>query len=344
MRRCNRNKDSANTAVVVKRAPRQLHFLKVLRENKLEEKLLVTFNHSSIESVLVYCISAWYTGCSATNRRALQRVINTAQEIIGCPLPALEDISSSCCLGRAKNILKYSSHPGHHLFDMMPSGRHNGTIRVQTTIFKNSFLPWAINKVPVYVPNIPEPTSRAELMTHWIDLSLDEKTANKMLWISEGGSKVSRRTEEVCPVLDRPERYEYSPQVLCKEGILNMRAYWEVDYSGWVVVGATYEGAGRRANCGPSGLGENEESWGLCWAGSCYQVWFNGLNKDIGDVPYSATIGMYIDQPAGVLCFYLVREGEVQLLHRIQAPLEKKILPGFWVGVQSSCTILKRPE
>lgn len=47
----------------------------------------------------------------------------------------------------------------------------------------------------------------------WKNLSLDDKTANKMLWISEGGSKVCRRTEEVCPVLDRPERYEYSPQV-----------------------------------------------------------------------------------------------------------------------------------
>lgn len=46
----------------------------------------------------------------------------------------------------------------------------------------------------------------------WMDLSLDDKSANKMLWVSDGGSRVCRRTEEVCPVLDRPERYEYSPQ------------------------------------------------------------------------------------------------------------------------------------
>lgn len=46
-----------------------------------------------------------------------------------------------------------------------------------------------------------------------MNLSLDDKTANKMLWISDNGSKVCRRTEEICPVLDRPERYEYSPQV-----------------------------------------------------------------------------------------------------------------------------------
>lgn len=50
-------------------------------------------------------------------------------------------------------------------------------------------------------------------LTDWKNLSLDDKTANKMLWISDGGFKVCRRTKEVCPVLDRPERYEYSPQV-----------------------------------------------------------------------------------------------------------------------------------
>lgn len=54
----------------------------------------------------------------------------------------------------------------------------------------------------------------------WKTLCLDDKTANKMLWISDGGSKVCRRTEEVCPVLDRPERYEYSPQVRPTYGYL----------------------------------------------------------------------------------------------------------------------------
>ncbi|XP_029978144.1 stonustoxin subunit beta-like [Sphaeramia orbicularis] len=203
-------------------------------------------------------------------------------------------------------------------------------------------------KVYHYVPNLPEPTSRAELTQYWMNLSLDDKTANKMLWISDNSSTVSRRTKEVCPVLDRPERYEYSPQVLCREGIWNMRAYWEVEFSGWVVIGATYEGAGRRANSGPSGLGENDESWGLCWSGSMYQIWFNGVNKDISDVTFSPTIGVYIDQPAGIINFYTVTgvgaEKEVKLLHRVQTTIEKKLLPGFWVGMQSSCKLLQKTD
>merc|ERR1711915_932212 len=168
--------------------------------------------------------------------------------------------------------------------------------------------------VPVYDPDAPEPTCRAELTKYRISLTFDDKTANKMLWISDGGSKVCRRVEEVCPVLDRPERYE---------------------------------GAARRADSGPSGLGENEESWGLCWSGTCYEVWFNGVSKEIKDVPFCPIIGVYIDQPVGVICFYMVKgegeEKEATLLYRFQTPIEKKIFPGFWIGIQSACTLLKKP-
>ncbi|XP_029312470.1 tripartite motif-containing protein 16-like protein [Cottoperca gobio] len=206
----------------------------------------------------------------------------------------------------------------------------------------------AAEPVSVYVPDIPEPTCRAELIKHWKDFTLDNKTANKMLWISDGGSKVFRRTAEVCPVLDGTDRYEYSPQVVCKESIWNTRAYWEVDYTGWAVTGAAYEGAGRRASSGPSGLGENDESWGLCWSGTSYEIWYNSTNKNIHDVPYSSRMGVYIDQPAGIINFYVVNgegaEREVQLLQKVNTTLKEKILPGFWMGIESSCTIVKRPE
>ncbi|KAL0984376.1 hypothetical protein UPYG_G00140650 [Umbra pygmaea] len=207
-------------------------------------------------------------------------------------------------------------------------------------------------KVPDYDPDIPEPTSRAELLKYWINLSLDAKTANRMLWISEDGSKVVRRGDDtLCPVLDTPKRYEYSPQVVAKEGIWGFRAYWEIEYTGWVVIGTTYEGAGRRASAGmPSGLGENEESWSLGWSGSCYQVWFNARCKQIQNFPQCFTFGVYVDQPAGIMNFYLVEEGEdgkekeVRLIQRFDNPIKDKILPGFWLGGNSSCTILKKPE
>lgn len=55
-------------------------------------------------------------------------------------------------------------------------------------------------------------------VSDWFNLTLDDKTANKMLWITESGAKVARMTDSItCPVLDRPERFEYVPQVQHKD-------------------------------------------------------------------------------------------------------------------------------
>ncbi|XP_051569531.1 tripartite motif-containing protein 16-like protein [Myxocyprinus asiaticus] len=203
-------------------------------------------------------------------------------------------------------------------------------------------------KAPPYEPNIPEPNTRAELMKYWMNLSLDDRTAQKLLWLSEGGAKVSRMTEEVCPVLDRPERFEHSPQVLCKEGLLGNRGYWEVDCEGWVVIGAACESAGRKAKDGPCGLGENDLSWGVGWAGSCYHVWHDGVNIEV-QAPLCPTIGIYADQPAGIIKFFLVEEGEndskeVRLIHRFATTFNEKLFPGFWVGRKSYCWIQKKDQ
>ncbi|XP_028333060.1 stonustoxin subunit beta-like [Gouania willdenowi] len=210
-------------------------------------------------------------------------------------------------------------------------------------------------RAKAYVPNIPEPTCRADLVKHWINLTFDDKTANKVLWITEGGAKVARMTDDLtCPVLDRAERYEYSPQVLCKEGILGFRAYWEVDYTGWVIVGVAYEKAGRRNIEGSCGLGENEESWALGWSGSSYNFWHNGESEEIKNLPRCPTIGVYLDQPAGILKFYGVMEKtegdeasegkEVTLLQEIRSTFHQKIIPGLWMGPHSHCMVLKMEE
>lgn len=203
-------------------------------------------------------------------------------------------------------------------------------------------------KAPLYDPDISEPNTREELMKFWMNVSLDDRTAQKMLWLSEGGAKVSRMSEEVCPVLDRPERYEHSPQVLCKEGVWGNRGYWEVDCEGWVVIGAVCESAGRKAKDGPCGLGENGLSWGVGWAGSCYHVWHNAENIEV-QAPLCPTIGIYADQPAGIIKFYLVVDGEngskeVRLVHRFKTAINEKLYPGFWVGRKSYCWIQKKDQ
>ncbi|KAK3506423.1 hypothetical protein QTP70_002694 [Hemibagrus guttatus] len=114
---------SVNTSELLKKTQQRLHFLRVLRKSNITQRLLVSFYRCSIESLLTYCICVWYTSCTVAQRKALQRVINTAQKIIGCPLLTLEELHSSRCLKIAQNIIKDTSHPGHHLFELLLSGK-----------------------------------------------------------------------------------------------------------------------------------------------------------------------------------------------------------------------------
>ncbi|KAK2893480.1 hypothetical protein Q8A73_015964 [Channa argus] len=201
-------------------------------------------------------------------------------------------------------------------------------------------------KLQPYEPNIPEPTTRTDFMKYWIPLCMDDKTAQKLLWISENGSKAARTSDAVCPYPNRPERYEHSPQVLCKQGLLGHRGYWEVDYDGWVVIGVVCESSPRKGQDGPSGIGENSSSWGVGWSGSCYQVWHNSENVDI-QLPLSTTMGVYVDQPAGIIKFLTVEgegEKEVRLIHKFIANLQEKMFPGFWIGTNAFCRLRQKDQ
>ena len=100
---------SVNTTALVKNSQQWLHFLRVLRKEQLNTQLPVTFYLSTIESLLTYAV--WRSSCTEANRKRMQRVANTTQKIIGCPLPSLTAIYNSRCLSRARNIWKDTTHP-----------------------------------------------------------------------------------------------------------------------------------------------------------------------------------------------------------------------------------------
>ncbi|KAK0134730.1 hypothetical protein N1851_029619 [Merluccius polli] len=134
---------SVNTSALVKKAQQWLHFPRVLRKEQLNTQLLVTFYRSTIEGLLTYAVSVWHSSCTEEEKK-LQRVANIAQKIIGCPLPSLSTIYNSRCLSRARNILKDTTHPGFHLFNLLPSGRRFRSIRARTNRLRDSFFPIAV--------------------------------------------------------------------------------------------------------------------------------------------------------------------------------------------------------
>ena len=107
---------STHTDSGVKKAQQCLFNIGRLKKFGLSPKTLTIFYRCSIESIMSGCITNWYGNCTALNRKALQRVVRSAQIITGGKLPALHDTYSTRCHRKAKKIIKDKNHPSHCLF------------------------------------------------------------------------------------------------------------------------------------------------------------------------------------------------------------------------------------
>ncbi|KAI4903872.1 hypothetical protein NFI96_022133, partial [Prochilodus magdalenae] len=135
---------SLKSSTMVKKAQQRLYFLRSLKKAHLCPRILVDFYRCTIESILTNCISVWYGSCSASDRKALQRVVKTAQRITGTQLPTIESVYQKRCLSRARSIIKDPSHPNHELFTLLPSGRRYRSLRSRTNRLRKSFFPEAV--------------------------------------------------------------------------------------------------------------------------------------------------------------------------------------------------------
>jgi hypothetical protein len=101
---------------VVKRARQSLFPLRKLKRFGMGPKILKRFYSCNIESILTFCITAWYGNFSASDRKALLRVVRTAQYITVAKLPAIQDLYTRRCQRKARKIVK---DPSHRLFSLI---------------------------------------------------------------------------------------------------------------------------------------------------------------------------------------------------------------------------------
>ncbi len=126
--------------IQVKKARQRLYHLRQLRKFRVSPTILKTFYSGAIESVLTQCSSVWYSNSSNQDCKAIQRAVR----ISGSALPSLQDIYFKRCKSRAAKILKDSTHPGNHLFCLLPSGKRFRSMMAKTERLRRSFFPQAI--------------------------------------------------------------------------------------------------------------------------------------------------------------------------------------------------------
>ncbi|KAI5618995.1 gastrula zinc finger protein XlCGF28.1-like [Silurus asotus] len=135
---------SLNTSSITKKA---LYFLRRLRKAHLPPPILSMFYRGTIESILSSCITAWFGNCTVSDRKSLQRIVRTAEKIIGISLRSIMDIYTTRCIRKAHSIMDDHTHtPLTHIL-------HPPTIRktCSTRVLEKRCLIFTVYCVPLCI-------------------------------------------------------------------------------------------------------------------------------------------------------------------------------------------------
>ena len=111
---------SLHTSSTVKKVHQRLHFLQRLKRAHLSPSIFTTYYIGTTESVLISSISLWHESSSASDRKALGRVVRSAKKIIGVALPPVGDLAKQFCLSKATTITRDLTHLSWTLFLSYP--------------------------------------------------------------------------------------------------------------------------------------------------------------------------------------------------------------------------------
>jgi hypothetical protein len=128
----------------MKRAQQNIFPLRRPKRFGMGPQILKSFYSCTIESILTDCITAWYGNCLASDCKALQRVVRTAQYITGAKLPAIQDLYTRRRQRKVHKIVRDSSHPSYRLFSLLPHGKRYRSAKSRTERLLNSFYSQAI--------------------------------------------------------------------------------------------------------------------------------------------------------------------------------------------------------
>ncbi|GAA6102851.1 uncharacterized protein LOC112847167, partial [Tachysurus ichikawai] len=91
------------------------------------------YREGAIESILSSCITVWFENCTISDRKTLQRIVRTAEKIIGVSLPSIRDIYTTRCIRKANSIVDDPTHRSHTLLTLLTFGKRYRSIRALTT-------------------------------------------------------------------------------------------------------------------------------------------------------------------------------------------------------------------
>ncbi|KAK7122195.1 hypothetical protein R3I94_019347 [Phoxinus phoxinus] len=198
------------------------------------------------------------------------------------------------------NPQKYENSPRvhlsrHGLFEQVRKSISDRKDKITDLLEENcTQLSEKVRKVQIFQP----PKNREEFLLYSCGLTLDLKTAHNNLHFSDGNAKLMWGAVQSNP--DHPERFDSWWQVLNKEGLTGCW-YWEVEWSGTVIIAVSYKSIVTKGPGTECGFGHNDQSWCLCCTSAQYSFWHGNTETRQLEVPSSSRVGVYLDHSAGTL-------------------------------------------
>ncbi|XP_014824072.1 PREDICTED: neoverrucotoxin subunit alpha-like [Poecilia mexicana] len=182
------------------------------------------------------------------------------------------------------------------------------------------------------VPDVTAPLDRRDLAWYHCSLTLDPKTCNGWLNLSDGNRKATCGPEQAYP--DNPQRFDVFTQGL-SELALTGRRYFEVEWStghpNKVGVALVYSSMQRKGKDVVSSFGENPASWYFGVHNNELSAWHNGKIWSTS-VPAGgcSRVGVYLDWPGGSLSFYQVSSDALTHMYTFRAKFTEPLHPGLY--------------
>ncbi|XP_058236253.1 cilia- and flagella-associated protein 58-like [Hemibagrus wyckioides] len=130
-----------NIMSLTKKAQQRMYFLRQLKKFLLHSKILVNFYTAIIESILTSPITVWFAGATARDKAKLQCVIHSAEKVIGCSLPSLQELCISRTRRRAAKIAAKPLSSGKRTLSVPPLWQEAPVHQDQDLTPQEQFLP-----------------------------------------------------------------------------------------------------------------------------------------------------------------------------------------------------------
>ena len=134
---------SINNQLVYKKCNQGLHFLRVLRNLRVDNTILTLFYRSVIESVLCFSITVWYGRLTNKDKRKLNKIVKMAMKL-GAQSTPLDELYNSCVIKQVDKVMKDVNHPLHKNYTFLRSGRRLSVPICSKDRFRHSFVPKSI--------------------------------------------------------------------------------------------------------------------------------------------------------------------------------------------------------